>query len=389
MNTVRYGIIGIGNMGTTHAKNLYEGKIENAVLAAICDINPDRLAWANETLPGVATYETAEIFFEKAEVDAVIIATPHYFHPIYAIKAFEKGLNVLTEKPAGVYTKAVREMNEAAEKAGLTFGIMYNQRTNPVYAKVRDMIRSGELGEIKRVIWLITDWYRSQSYYNSSSWRATWEGEGGGVLLNQCPHQLDLWQWMCGMPCEIRSFMEYGKGRNIEVENDVTTYVKYPNGATGVFISSTHDTPGTNRLEITGDLGKLVVERSAVTFYKNKMGEAEFNATHTGGFGEPGYDVINVEITEKETGHNGILQNYTNAILNGEELLAPGCEGIRGLSISNAMHMSALLGKAVELPVDEDAYYEELMKRVATSRRKEGVKAVFADTSDTYGGAKK
>lgn len=385
MNTVRYGIIGIGNMGTTHAKNLYEGKIENAVLAAICDINPDRLAWANETLPGVATYETAEIFFEKAEVDAVIIATPHYFHPIYAIKAFEKGLNVLTEKPAGVYTKAVREMNEAAEKAGLTFGIMYNQRTNPVYAKVRDMIRSGELGEIKRVIWLITDWYRSQSYYNSSSWRATWEGEGGGVLLNQCPHQLDLWQWMCGMPCEIRSFMEYGKGRNIEVENDVTTYVKYPNGATGVFISSTHDTPGTNRLEITGDLGKLVVERSAVTFYKNKMGEAEFNATHTGGFGEPGYDVINVEITEKETGHNGILQNYTNAILNGEELLAPGCEGIRGLSISNAMHMSDWTGEAINpMEIDEDRFYALLQEKIANSTFKKETNAKTLDTENTY-----
>ena len=385
MNTVRYGIIGIGNMGTTHAKNLYEGKIENAVLAAICDINPDRLAWANETLPGVATYETAEIFFEKAEVDAVIIATPHYFHPIYAIKAFEKGLNVLTEKPAGVYTKAVREMNEAAEKAGLTFGIMYNQRTNPVYAKVRDMIRSGELGEIKRVIWLITDWYRSQSYYNSSSWRATWEGEGGGVLLNQCPHQLDLWQWMCGMPCEIRSFMEYGKGRNIEVENDVTTYVKYPNGATGVFISSTHDTPGTNRLEITGDLGKLVVESSAVTFYKNKMGEAEFNATHTGGFGEPGYDVINVEITEKETGHNGILQNYTNAILNGEELLAPGCEGIRGLSISNAMHMSDWTGEAINpMEIDEDRFYALLQEKIANSTFKKETNAQTLNTENTY-----
>ena len=385
MNTVRYGIIGIGNMGTTHAKNLFEGKIENAKLSAICDISADRRTWANENLPGVPTYETAEIFFEEAEVDAVIIATPHYFHPVYAIKAFEKGLNVLTEKPAGVFTKAVREMNEAAEKAGLTFGIMYNQRTNPVYAKVREMIQAGELGDIKRVIWLITDWYRSQSYYNSSSWRATWEGEGGGVLLNQCPHQLDLWQWMCGMPCEIRSFMEYGKGRNIEVENDVTTYVKYPNGATGVFIASTHDTPGTNRLEITGDLGKLVVERSAVTFYKNKMGENEFNATHTGGFGEPGYEVINIEITEKETGHNGILQNYTNAILNGEELLAPGCEGIRGLSISNAMHLSDWTGEAINpMDIDEDRFYALLQEKIQQSTFKKETSAQTLNTENTY-----
>jgi len=340
MNTVRFGIIGIGNMGTTHAQNLYDGKIQNAVLTAVCDIAPARCAWAQEHLKGISVFHSADDFFKEAAVDAVLIAVPHYLHPLYAEKAFSLGLHVLTEKPAGVYTKAVRSMNDAAKKSGRVFGIMYNQRTNPVYAKVRSMIQGGELGELKRVIWIITDWYRSQSYYNSSSWRAAWSGEGGGVLLNQCPHQLDLWQWMCGMPCEIRSFMQYGKGRDIEVENDVTTYARYPNGATGVFIASTHDTPGTNRLEIIGDMGKLIVERSQLTFYRNKQGETAFNASYTGGFGEPGYETIPIAITEQETGHNGILQNYTDAILTGSPLLAPGEEGILGLSISNAMHLS-------------------------------------------------
>ena len=385
MNEVRYGIIGIGNMGSNHVKALVEGRVENGVLAAVCDINPARLQWAKEQKTDVAVFDTAESFFENADVDAVIIATPHYFHPVYAIKGFEKGMHVLTEKPAGVYTKAVREMNEVAEKSGKVFGIMYNQRTNPVYAKVRNMIRGGELGELKRVVWVITDWYRSQSYYDSSSWRATWEGEGGGVLLNQCPHQLDLWQWMCGMPCEIRSFMQYGKNRNIEVENDVTTYAKYPNGATGVFISSTHDTPGSNRLEITGDLGKLVVERSSIVFYKNQMGEKEFNATYTGGFGEPGYEKIDVEIPGKDLGHVGILQNFTNAIVKGEELLAPGCEGIRGLSISNAMHLSDWTGEAVNpMEIDEDRFYELLQEKIRTSTFKKETKAQTLDTANSY-----
>lgn len=385
MNTVRFGIIGIGNMGTTHAQSLYDGKIKNAVLSAVCDIDPARRTWASTHLPGVSVFSCADDFFEQAAVDAVIIATPHYLHPVYAEKAFSLGLHVLTEKPAGVYTKAVRSMNEAAKKSSRVFGIMYNQRTNPVYAKVRSLIRGGELGELKRVIWVITDWYRSQSYYNSSSWRATWAGEGGGVLLNQCPHQLDLWQWMCGMPCEIRSFMQYGKGRHIEVENDVTTYARYPNGATGVFIASTHDTPGTNRLEITGDLGKLVVERAQLTFYRNKQSESSFNASYTGGFGEPGYDQLEIEITEKETGHNGILQNYTDAILKKTPLLAPGEEGILGLSISNAMHLSDWTGQAVNpMQLNEELFYQLLQEKISASTFQKTTQAKTLNTENTY-----
>lgn len=387
MNTVRFGVIGIGNMGTNHVKSLGGGLIKGASLNAICDINPVRLDWARETFPGVALYDNAEKMIAEADIDAIVIAVPHYFHPVYAKLGFARGLNVLTEKPAGVYTKAVREMNEAAERSGKVFGIMYNQRTNPVYATVRKMLQNKELGEIKRVIWEITDWYRSQSYYNSSDWRATWSQEGGGVLLNQCPHQLDLWQWMCGMPCEVTSFMKYGCNRKFEVENDVTTFVKYPNGATGLFIASTHDTPGTNRLEITGDLGKLVVERTKITYFKNKMGEAEFNETWDKGFGEPGYDIVDVPIEGEDTGHNGILQNYTDAILYGTPLLAPGYDGIKGLSISNAMHLSDWTGhQTIKLDeLDEDLFYELLQKHIAESTLiKEKAEAKTLDTEGTY-----
>ena len=393
MEQVRFGIIGIGNMGSAHAKSLFEGKIKGAVLKAVCDIAPARREWAKKTLPGVDIYENSEQFFanvtghdEDKKIDAVIIAVPHYFHPVYAIQAFSLGLNVLTEKPAGVYTKAVREMNEAAKASGKVFGIMYNQRTNPVYRKVREMVQSGELGEIKRVIWIITDWYRTQSYYNSSDWRATWDKEGGGVLLNQCPHQLDLWQWMVGMPVEIRSFMQYGKGRNIEVENDVTTYARYANGATGLFIASTHDAPGTNRLEISASMGKVVVERSSVTFYKNEMPEEEFNATYTGGFGQPKVEIIDIPITEVETAHNGILQNYTNAILFGEKLIAPGEEGINGLSLSNAMHLSDWTDhQGIDpLHIDEDLFYSLLQEHINNSTFQKETKAMTLDTEGTY-----
>ncbi|HIS69377.1 MAG TPA: Gfo/Idh/MocA family oxidoreductase [Candidatus Gallacutalibacter stercoravium] len=386
MDKVRYGIIGIGNMGSGHCKSLDGGLVKDACLTAVCDIKPERLQWAKENLsPSVALFDNDEEFFEKAQIDVVIIAVPHYQHPPLAIEAFRRGLNVITEKPAGVYTKQVREMNEAAAKSGKLFGIMYNQRTNPVYQKVKDLVESGELGEIKRVVWIITSWYRTQSYYNSSSWRATWAGEGGGVLLNQDPHQLDLWQWMCGMPKRVRAFMQYGKGRDIEVENDVTAYVEYPNGATGLFVTSTHETPGTNRLEISADKGKLVVEDDKITFWRNRVGEQEFNANYQQGFGEPECWKCEIPTPGENKQHVGILENYTAALLHKTPLLAPGEEGIKGLSISNAMHLSAWTDSWVELDsLDEELFYQLLKKRADESKFHKVSSEVTLDVTGTH-----
>ena len=321
MNQVKLGIIGLGNMGSGHCSNILAGLTPEIKLTAAADLRQSRRDWAKETLPDdVVLFENGDQLIESGLCDAVIIATPHYEHPRLAILAFEHGLHVMSEKPAGVYTKQVREMNEAAIRSGKVFGMMFNQRTNCVYRKMHEMVQSGKYGQIKRVNWIITDWYRPQAYYDSGSWRATWAGEGGGVLLNQCPHQLDLWQWICGMPVKVQSHLRYGQWHDIEVEDDVTTYVEYENGATGVFV----------------------------------------------------------------------INAWGGAILRGTPLVADGREGIRGLTLSNAMHLSAFLGREVRIPYDEDLYYEELMKRVAASRyRKDGAeKVVFADVSDTYGGNK-
>lgn len=326
MDKVRYGIIGVGGMGRTHAQSLLSD-IKGAELTAVCDISLERLEWAEEHLPDhVQRFLSPEELFKSGIIDAVMIATPHYDHPPLAIQALGYGLHVLIEKPAGVYTKAVQEMNDAAAKSDRKFGIMYNQRTNPLYQKLRELIQSGELGEIRRTNWIITNWYRSQSYYDSGGWRATWGGEGGGVLLNQDPHQLDLWQWTTGMmPKRVRAFCQFGKYRNIEVEDDVTAYVEYENGATGLFITTTGEAPGTNRFEITGDNGKIVVEDGTLTFFRLRTPEPKFNAEYTGGFGAPECwkCEIPVEAGNGEQ-HKGILRNFTNAILQDEPLLAPG-----------------------------------------------------------------
>ncbi|HEY0073926.1 MAG TPA: Gfo/Idh/MocA family oxidoreductase, partial [Abditibacteriaceae bacterium] len=256
MDNVRFGIIGLGGMGRHHATYLSAGEIPGATLAAVADAVPAAREWAQGKFgEGVQVFETPDALFASKAVDAVLIATPHYLHPPLAMQAFDNGIHALVEKPAGVYTKHVRQMNEAAERSGLIFGIMFNQRTHSAHQKLRDLVHSGELGEIKRTHYVITDWFRSQAYYDSGGWRATWEGEGGGVLLNQSPHNLDLWQWICGMPQRVRAHCGFGKYHNIEVEDDVTAFVEYPSGATGVFITSTGEAPGTQSLEISGDRG--------------------------------------------------------------------------------------------------------------------------------------
>lgn len=368
MDKIRVGIVGLGNMGGIHASEFLKGEIKNGVLTAVCDIEPERLDRMQSK--DVAKFDNAVDMYKSGLIDAVVVAVPHYQHPELVIAAFEHGLHALTEKPAGVYTKQVREMNEAAEKSGKVFGIMYNQRTTPVFQKLRNMIQSGQLGNIKRIVWLITNWYRPQSYHDSGEWRSTWKDEGGGVLINQCPHNLDLWQWMFGMPKTIHSFVDYGKYYNIEVEDDVTAFMKYENGSTGLFVTSTGESPGTNRLEVSCDMGKIVVENnSTMTFYRNTVSEREFNKTFEGVFGSPEVWECKIPINEeKRKPHNIILDDWLSAIKNNTPMLAPGVEGINGLTISNAIHLSSWLNQTIDVAtLDEDLFLSLLKNKISKS----------------------
>ena len=383
---VRLGIIGVGNMGSGHIANILAGRCPEIEVTAVADINPARLDYARSKIPEVAVFNTAEEMLDSGLIDAAIIAVPHYFHPKYVMECFKRGIHVMCEKPAGVFTKQVREMNEAAKSAGVVFGMMFNQRTDCLYRKMRELVQSGKYGNIRRTSWIITNWYRPQAYYDSGAWRATWSGEGGGVLLNQCPHNLDLWQWICGMPSKVHTHMYFGKWHDIEVEDDVTTFVEYPNGATGTFITSTGDAPGSNRFEITMDGARILADGRKLLLTELEMPEPEFSRVNKSAFAAPPFKTIEVETDGRNEQHSGVLNAFAAAILRGEPLVADGTEGINGLTISNAMHLSAWLGREVEIPFDEELYYSELMKRVKTSRRKDDVQAVFSDTSGTYGG---
>lgn len=377
MEKIRLGIIGVGNMGSGHLQNVIDGKCPKIEVTAVADVDPKKLENAKKKLPALTCFDNAEKMLNSGLIDAALIAVPHYDHPKYAIECFKRGIHVMTEKPAGVYAGQVREMNEAAEKSGVKFGIMFNQRTNPIYKKARDIVQSGALGKPKRLVWIITNWYRTQAYYDSGSWRATWNGEGGGVLLNQAPHNLDLWQWIFGMPTKIRAFCAAGKYHNIDVEDDVTIYGEYENGATATFISTTGEAPGTNRLEISGDLGKLVLEDGKLKWWKLKTPEREFCFTSKEGFmcPEMTYEEYSEEAPDD---HSTVLENFAEAILDGTELIADGREGLNSLSISNAAYLSSWTDKWAEIPTDEklfESYLAELC-------RNETVKKNSSENSD-------
>jgi predicted dehydrogenase len=381
---VRIGIIGLGGMGRGHAKYLSAGEVSGATLAAIADNAASAHDWAKTNLDdSVQRFESAEDLLDSGAVDAVIVATPHYFHPPLAIAALKRGLHALVEKPAGVYVKQVGEMNAAAEESGKVFGIMFNQRTRPIHQKVKQLVESGEIGEIRRTQYIITDWFRTQSYYNSGGWRATWAGEGGGVLVNQAPHNLDLWQWICGMPTRVRAFCGFGCFHDIEVEDNVTAYVEYANGANGIFITTTGEAPGSNSLEIIGDRGRLRMERDTLTFWRTAQPVGEFLRTAQGGFEKPETWKCEIPVSRGEPNeHRTITRNWVSAIADGKPLLAQGSEGIHGVQLANAMLLSAWTDDWAAVPTDEDLFYKLLQEKVAAStvKKTEGKALDFSGT---------
>lgn len=340
MDTVNIGIIGAGNMGSAHLHCIYNNEIQHMKVTAVCDIDTKRLDFVKTKYPGVETFTNADDLMKSGKVTAVIIAVPHPLHAKIGISAFKNGLDVLIEKPADISVANAKKLNDVARESGKVFAIMFNQRTNELYRKARQMVKSGELGDLKRSVWIITNWYRTQHYYNSGSWRATWSGEGGGVLLNQAPHNLDLWQWICGMPISITAYCNTAKYHNIEVEDEATIFTNYKNGATGVFITSTGDYPGTNRLEISGTRGKVILEDGILKFWHLKKDERKVCFDSDENFCNIDYDYSEIKASVPEPAHKGILQNFANAILFGEELISPGYDGINELTISNAAYLS-------------------------------------------------
>jgi predicted dehydrogenase len=377
MDKVRIGIIGMGNIGRHHASYLMAGMVNRCELVAVCSTSPGKL----QAYKPLKIYDDAEKLIKSREVDAVLIATPHYQHTTLGIAALEAGLHIMVEKPISAH-KADAERLIAAHKKHpkQVFAGMFQLRCEPRYLKIQKLIKGGELGDIARLSWIMTDWYRTEAYYSSGGWRATWKGEGGGVLLNQCLHNLDVLQWLCGMPSSVRGFSQLGRYHNIEVEDNVTAYLEYPNGATGVFITSTGEAPGTNRFEIAGTKGKIVLEKDKLHFTRNEADMIEFSKTSKVGFMKP--EVWNVEIPFENAPapHATLMQNFVDSILDGVPLIAPGEDGLYSVELANVMLYSSLIDKAVKMPMDSGAFEAKLNELIANSKHQK--KVVEVSTED-------
>lgn len=383
MSTVRFGVVGIGNMGSAHCRSLLEGRVPRASLGAVCDLDPAKVGRFPQ-VPGFADIGT---MLRSGTVDAVLVATPHYDHVTIGSAALEAGFHVMVEKPLAVHPLDAERLVAAwkGREDRQVFGLMFNQRTDHYYQAIRRLVRGGELGQVRRIQWTITNWFRSQAYYDSGGWRATWAGEGGGVLLNQCPHNIDLFQWMFGMPKRVHAWCSLGRYHSIEVEDDVTAYFEYEDGTTATFLTSTGESPGTNRLEVATDRGRLVYENDRILFTRTEIPVPEFSRTTDQAFGSP--NVWHVEVPARGHGgqHNEVLRNFVDAILDKTPLLAPAIEGVHGVQLACAMLYSSFLGRTVELPIDSADYAARLAALAAGSRgAKQPVREVKTDLSASF-----
>ena len=372
MDEVRIGIIGLGNIGQVHVGNFMEGKVPRGKLTAVGDAIADKLP--DYEAKGLKTFDSGEALIGSGEIDALIIATPHFQHTTLGIAALEAGLHVMVEKPISAHkADAERLIAAAAARPEQKFGGMFQLRVEPRYQKIRELVQGGELGDLIRVIWIMTDWFRAEAYYQSGGWRATWKGEGGGVLLNQCLHQLDALQWITGMPSKIRSHVGIGKYHDIEVEDDVISYLEYSNGASGAFITSTGEIPGSNRFEIAGTKGRVLLENDKLVLTRNEVASDEWSKTSKIGFQQPETTVEEIPIPGVENAHAMLMTNFVDAILDGKELIAPGESGIGSVELANVMVYSGLLNETVDLPMDSAAWETKLNDLIANSTHEKKV----------------
>jgi predicted dehydrogenase len=363
MQTVRIGLVGLGNMGRAHRASIRAGKVEGLTLTAICD----RAESLPDPVPGEAQFTDFDTMLQSGTIDAVLIATPHYFHTSMGIAALNAGLHVMVEKPLSVHKADCERLIAAHQGPQQVFGAMFQLRTDPIYQQIKSLIADGELGTIRRVLWDCTDWFRTETYYASGGWRATWKGEGGGVLLNQCPHNLDLYQWLFGMPDQVTGFCQFGRYHDIEVEDDVTAHFRYTNGTHATFITSTGEAPGRNLLQISGERGILSLEGRSLRFSRNRTPMSEFSAASSAGFAKPESWSIDLPIPQGSASHNEVLQNFTNAILHGSPLIAPAAEGIRSIELANAILLSSWKNQSISLPMDSAEYEQQLLHRINSS----------------------
>lgn len=380
MDNVRLGIVGLGNMGKAHLANIRAGKVEGLRVTALCE----SVGTVPPLIEGETPFTDVNAMIHSGKIDAILICTPHFSHTTIGIEALEAGLHVLVEKPISVHKADCERLIAAHKDKSKVFAAMFNMRTNACFKKVKDLIESGELGEVRRVHWEVTNWFRTNYYYATGGWRGTWKGEGGGVLMNQCPHNLDLFQWMFGMPQRVRGFCQFGRFHEIEVEDDVTAVLQYDSGMTATFVTSTGEAPGVNKLEISAENGRLTVtDGSKIHFQRNRQPMSKFCMEAQAAFAMPESWHIDIPVESSGGQHVEILQNFTNAILKDEKLLSPAEQGIYSVELANAILLSTWQDKTIELPMIS-ADYERILIEKGEKSTFQKTKVVAKATADDF-----
>jgi predicted dehydrogenase len=365
LNKVRFGIVGVGGMGSGHASTMKN--IEEVQLTAVSDVDRkvcDRVA----SEYGVKGFTDYEDLVDSGLVDAIIVATPHYFHPPVSIYAMKRKIHVLSEKPIAVTVKEADEMVAAAKANKVKFAVMYQTRSTPEYQAARKLVNEGRLGAIYRTM-CVDSGFRSQAYYDSAAWRGTWKGEGGGVLINQAPHKIDVFMSLGGLPSKVLAWTNTRRHK-IEVEDEASALLSYKNGAIGYYHTSTTEYPNTEYLELCGEKGKLVMYGDKVRFWELEKPLQEFSDTTPQMWDQPNAQEVEVKLEKRESGHGAIIRNLARSILYDEPLLSPGEEGLMSVEFINATIMSGKLGKPVKIPVDRKTYTAFIGKLKRTSKPK-------------------
>jgi len=372
MKKVRIGIIGVGGMGSAHcisAKELKETK-----LVFVCDID-EKIAKAKSKEFGVPYFTDYKKAFKSGLCDAVVIATPHWIHPEIAIFAFKNGLHVLSEKPIAVTVADADRMIKAAKDNKKVFAVMFQKRTTSFVKKLTEIIKSAAIGEVTRTL-CIDPWYRTQSYYDSGTWRATWAGEGGGVLINQSSHTIDLFTYIAGLPAKVEAKTRTSLHK-IEVEDEVAVSLEYKNGGWGYFYTSTCEPAGKDAslyMEIAGEKGKIVVSGTDITLYTYSVPVSKFTHQSKGMWSSLDVKEEKVKLDKDVLGHREIMRNFAMAIHKKEKLISPGQEGLNAVEFFNACILSGMKNKAVKIPVNRNEYNSLMKNLVKNSKAKKNVK---------------
>ncbi|HEX6044652.1 MAG TPA: DegT/DnrJ/EryC1/StrS family aminotransferase [Pyrinomonadaceae bacterium] len=357
---IRFGVIGLGTMGQEHARVIRANPL--LALAAGTDAQPSTGRKVAADL-GAKWFDSAEDMVRSGEVDAVVIATPHWQHADIAVSALRAGLHVLCEKPLSVTVAQSDEVLQAAEQSRGMFVVVHQKRFEPAYLYVKQLLDSGELGQLYRASMIESAW-RSEAYYQSSPWRGTWRGEGGGVLLNQAPHILDRYAWLCGMPETVTARCDTTL-HDIEVEDTASAILHHANGAHGYIHISTIEAPAISRMVLCCDRGRITVENGKVQVTKLRDSIRERTANDTQLMGALQSETRSINLPTDGDVLGVFYDDFVAAVHGTGSLTCPGYEGRNAVELANAMLLSSARGTSVTLPLDRQQYSEFIEKKLA------------------------